>query len=59
MAKNEFGDEVPAEVASAAAKLCCAGGVKYVYRDGTFKGILPAASIGCKRATRFGSDRFN
>jgi hypothetical protein len=58
MAKNECGDEVPTEVASAATQIGCGGGVKYVYRDGQYGGIRPAASIGCKRATRFGSDSY-
>lgn len=32
--------------------------MKCIYRDVTFEGILPVASIGCKRATRFGTEEF-
>jgi len=58
MAKNECHYEVPPDVAAAAARVGCKGGVKYVYQDGQYGGNRPAASIACNRATRFRSNSF-
>ena len=59
MPKNECGIEVPTEVAKKAEELGCVQGVKYVYRDGEYEGKMPVASLSCKRATRFYSDRYD
>jgi hypothetical protein len=56
MATNECGHTVPPEVATSARRAGCLGGSRYVYRDGDYGSKRPAASIGCKKATRFRSD---
>ncbi len=58
MAKNECGREVPSSVGELAKQHGCVGGVQYVYWDGDYGGKWPAASIGCAKAARFRSNRF-
>lgn len=58
MARNEFGDDVPSNVEEMARQHACLGGTRYVYRDGGYGGKRPVASVGCRRATRFGSANY-
>jgi formylglycine-generating enzyme required for sulfatase activity len=53
--QNELDMEVPPDIAKKANQLKCHQNVKYVYKDGKYGNKLPAASIGGKKATRFGS----
>lgn len=52
---NELGMDVPSSVAKKASDKGCIKGVRYVYKDGKYGGKFPAASIGGKKATRFGN----
>jgi hypothetical protein len=58
MPQNEFGDDVPPNVEEAARQYACLGGTRYIYRDGEYAGRRPVASVGCRRATRFGSSNY-
>ncbi|WP_094229259.1 hypothetical protein [Methanolobus psychrotolerans] len=53
--QNELGMDVPHAVVKRAKDKECIQGVKYVYKDGVYGDKFPAASIGGKKATRFGS----
>jgi hypothetical protein len=55
---NGLGDEIPAEVEAEAARLRCAQGVRYVYKEGEYGGEFPAASVGLPGAKRFGSTSY-
>src|SRR5471030_3282732 len=58
MPQNEFGYDVPPNVEEVARKYACLGGTRYIYRDGEYAGRRPVASVGCRRATRFGSSNY-
>jgi formylglycine-generating enzyme required for sulfatase activity len=53
--QNELGTEVPPSVTKKAEQMGCLQSVKYVYLDGVYGSRFPAASIGSKKATRFGN----
>ena len=49
---NECGDEIPEHIAKKAREMGCIK-PRYIYKNGQYGGKFPAASIACKKATRF------
>jgi hypothetical protein len=56
---NELNQQVPDSVAQEARNRGCLNGVRYVYQEGQYgPRQRPCASLGCFRATRFGSTNY-